>query len=109
MNMASQNYYAGYYSKRRYNPSRKNSHNGGSSGTTSASLANASKFQVMDYEIEASIQYTLKKKLQFTFTPTMAIPVNPATVTVTSSGGTGSSTETLNSVFYFSVGFTYSF
>lgn len=104
-NLASQNYYANYYSKRRYSSKRK-------SGNVMASIGNPSKFQVMDYEFEAPVELTLQKKWKFTFTPTLALPVNPATVTLVTHGNGGASTtqtstESLSDVFFFSVGVTY--
>ena len=109
VNGATQNFYGNYYSKRRYNPNRKG---GNSKNTTAASLANASQFQIMDYEFEAPFEYTVKKKLKFNFTPTIAIPVNPSTVTTVSkstgnTATTQTSVESLSSVFYFSLGFSY--
>ena len=108
INMASQNFYNSYYGKRRYNPNRKNSN---SSTSLTAQIANAAKVQLMDYEFESPIEYTLHKKLKFNFTPTLAIPVNPATVTTSTKGSGGNNstttTETLTNVFYFSVGVTF--
>jgi len=109
INFASQNFYNGYYGKRRYNPNRKNSN---SSTSVTAAIANASKMQLMDYELEAPIEYNWRKKLKLNFTPTLAIPENPATVTTTTktTGGkntTQTTTESLNGVFYFSVAITY--
>ena len=108
VNFASQNFYNNYYGKRKYNPNRKNSN---TATSVAASIANASKVQLMDYELEAPIEYKWRKKLKLNFTPTFAIPVNPATVTTTTktSGGkdTQTSTENLTNVFYFSVGITY--
>ena len=107
VNLATQNYYANYFGKRRYNAKRL-----GKTSSISASLLNPSNFQIMDYEFEAPLEYTVGKKLKLNFTPTVAIPVNPATVTVTTKGSGGSttsqtSTESLSTTFYFSVGFSY--
>jgi len=108
INMGSQNYYANYYSKRRYSAKRQ----GGNPKNISASLANPSKFQVMDYEFEAPFEYAVNKKLKFSFTPTLALPVNPSTVTLNSKTGgnntaSQTTTENLSSTFYFSLGFSY--
>ena len=108
VNGATQYYYANYYSKRRYSLKRKS----GNPQNIKASLANPSKFQLLDYELEAPLEYTVNKKCKFSFSPTLAIPVNPATVSLTGkkSGNTTStqtSTETLSNTFYFSVGVTY--
>jgi len=108
VNGATQNFYGSYFSKRRYSANRK----GSNAQSIAASIANASQFQIMDYELEAPFEYTLQKKLKLTFTPTLAIPVNPTTVTLVgkSTGNTTnkqSSVENLTSVFYFSLGFSY--
>ena len=110
-NMSTQNYYANYYSKRRYSQQR-NTGKGNNAASTTASLANASRFQIMDYEWESSVEYKLNKRIKFSFTPTLAIPVDPSTVTLVtkSSGNTTSSTtstEDLSPVFYFSLGVSY--
>jgi hypothetical protein len=111
VNGATQNFYDNYYKKRRYSPNR---HGGNSKSLVAGAIANASQFQIMDYELEAPFEYTVKKKLKFSFTPTLAIPVNPSTVTtVSKSSGSAatvqSSTESLGTVFYFSLGFSYTF
>lgn len=113
VNMATQNYYANYYSKRRYSAKRNNAKVNNAS-PTSANLADASKFQVMDYEWESSVEYKLNKRIKFSFTPTLAIPVNPSTVTLVtrSSRNTTSTTtvtEDLSPAFYFSLGISYTF
>jgi hypothetical protein len=110
MNASTQNFYSNYYNKRRYSPNRKN--NNGS--ITSAVVYDASKFQIMDYELGASIEYTVKKRFKLNFSPVYAIPVNPATIETkskTSGNGqvTNSAQESLSNVFYFSLGMTYKF
>ncbi|GGB21091.1 hypothetical protein GCM10011511_51050 [Puia dinghuensis] len=106
-NLATQNYYASYYSKRRYNPKRQSK----TGNSINASLGNASSFQIMDYEFEAPFEYTIGKKLKLNFTPTLAIPVNPSTVTLMTTSGnrtiTQTTTEDLSTTFYFSLGFSY--
>lgn len=108
VNAATQNFYGSYYSKRRYSAKRT----GGNPKNIAASIANAAQFRIMDYELEAPFEYTIMKKLKLTFTPTLAIPVSPSTVTLVSksTGNTAnkqSSVENLSSVFYFSLGFSY--
>jgi hypothetical protein len=110
INFASQNFYDSYYGKRRYNPKRKN---GNSATSVTGEVANAAKMQLMDYELESPIEYNWRKKLKLNFTPTLAIPQNPATVTTTTKtpGGKNTSqttTESLSGIFYFSLGITYS-
>jgi hypothetical protein len=107
MNMSTQNFYSNYYNKRRYSPNRKNN----SGSTITAEILNAAKFQIMDYEFSAPVEYTLKEKLKVSFIPTLAIPVNPANVSTTRKPSNGqqstTSQETLNNVFYFSLGISY--
>lgn len=109
VNAATQNFYGNYFSKRRYSAKRP----GGNSNIT-ASIANASKLQLMDYEFEAPFEYTIEKKLKLNFTPTLAIPVNPTAITLTdktagSNKTSRTATENLNSTFFFSLGFSYTF
>jgi len=109
VNAGTENYYSNYFEKRRYSADR----NGGSSSGKSAKVQNPSKFQIMDYELTAALEYTLIKKLKFNFTPTYAIPVNPSTITTTTktSGGaiTQSATESLSNTFFYSIGVNYTF
>ena len=103
VNTATQNYYANYFNKRRYSAKRQ----GGNPKNINASLLDPSKFQVMDYELEAPFEYTVNKKLKFTFAPTYAIPVNPSTVALSSkTSGNTTTTENLSNTFYFTLGFT---
>jgi hypothetical protein len=109
INAATQNFYANYFSKRRYSAKRPG---GGKTQNIAAGLANASKLQIMDYEFEAPFEYTIKKKLKLNFTPTLAIPINPSAVTLSTqtSGNkpaTQTATENLSSTLYFSLGFSY--
>ncbi|HMH34336.1 MAG TPA: hypothetical protein VK543_14960 [Puia sp.] len=111
VNAGSQNYYSNYYSKRRYS-SKRNTAKGNNTASITASLANASRFAVMDYEWELSVEYKLNKRIKLSFTPTLAIPVNPSTVTiVTKSPGNSITsqiyTESLSSTYYFALGFSY--
>jgi hypothetical protein len=109
VNAATQNFYGNYFSKRRYSAKRS-----GTNSNIVASIASASKLQLMDYEFEATFEYTIDKKLKLNFTPTLAIPVNPMTITLTdkSTGGNKTArntTENLNTTFFFSLGFAYTF
>ncbi|PWT99339.1 MAG: hypothetical protein C5B52_10800 [Bacteroidetes bacterium] len=106
MNSGTQNFYANYYNKRKFGPNRNNKN----PNIISVTLNDASRFQVMDYELTAPFEYTLQKKLKLNFTPTYAIPVNPSDITVEANGNSKKTVpENLSNVFYFSVGFTYSF
>jgi hypothetical protein len=111
VNAGMQNYYSSYYSKRRYSAKRKSR---SVSSTITASVTNASRFQIMDYEWEVPIEYSLNKKIKFNFTPTLAMPVNPATVTIATKSSrnntsTQTSMESLSNTYYFSLGFSYTF
>jgi len=113
VNLATQNYYADYFNKRRYSQNRNGKKQGNGANTITADVLNASKFQLMDYEFSLPVDYTIKK-IKLNFAPTYAIPVNPATITTTvkSSNGNNSSqtvTENLNNIFYWSFGLTYKF
>jgi hypothetical protein len=107
-NASTQNFYSNYYNKRRYSAKRKNN----AVSTTTAEVLNAANFQLMDYELSTPLEYTYRKKLKLNFTPTYAIPVNPATILTTTSGNNSSSSkskESLPNVFYFSLGVSYKF
>ena len=112
-NMATQNFNASYYSKRRYSPNRRTKKQGTSTSDISAVLSDATKFQFMDYEFSLPINYTFSK-LTLNFTPTYAIPLNPSVVTLSQKQTNGNATsqtspEVLSNVFYWSLGFTYKF
>ncbi|PWT70675.1 MAG: hypothetical protein C5B59_19930 [Bacteroidetes bacterium] len=108
LNAGTQNFYANYYNKRKYS-----SKNQGSSTTFTAIVQDASKFQLMDYEISSEIEYKVTKKFKFNFVPTLALPVNPSDITIQTktNGGTNSKTsqENLTNAFFFSIGCVYSF
>jgi hypothetical protein len=113
MNAGTQNFYDNYYKNKRYS-NRKNGRGAGNAGTAViGSLVNPSNFKILDYEASVPFSYTIKK-LVINFTPTYAIPVNPALINVqTSQSGGGSTnntiTEHLTNTFYMSVGITYRF
>ncbi len=111
LNIGTQNYYASYYGKRRYSTKRKAKN---PSNVLSATVAHASRLQVMDYEFGLPLEYAVTKKCKINFTPTYALPIHPATVTLTekSTGNTTTSqtiTESLSNAFYFSAGVNYAF
>jgi hypothetical protein len=100
------NFYDNYFKNRRYSASRGN---GKSSSTITGSIANASHFQIMDYECSSAVEYTVRKNIKLNFTPTFAIPENGSVVNLSTkqSGGGATSNayrESLNSIFYWSFG-----
>lgn len=108
INASTQNSYAQYYQKRKYAKTRKGKNIG---YTATANTLNTSNFKVLDYELSAPLEYTAKK-FTFSFTPTYAIPVNPATVllTIKTSSGTTSTrtfTENLSNSFFWTFGIAY--
>jgi len=108
VNAGMQNFYNNYYKSKRYNSSRSKNKNSGS--TVSGSIADASRFQIMDYECSSAVEYTLHKNIKINFTPVFAIPVNESVITLStkpSTGGSGSTStyrENLSNIFYWSVG-----
>jgi len=107
VNAGMQNFYNNYYKSRRYNSSRSKNKN---SGTVTGSIADASRFQIMDYECSSAVEYTLRKNIKINFTPVFAIPVNGSVITLStkpstgSGGGTSTYRENLSNIFYWSVG-----
>jgi hypothetical protein len=112
MNAATQNAYNSYYQNRRFNIQVGNKPPLTENVTLSAEVLNASKFQVLDYEFSAPLNYTAGS-WTFNFTPTEALPIHPAdikaTLTVNSITHTYTYKEKLPNTFYFAVGVTYDF
>jgi hypothetical protein len=112
VNGGTQNYYDSYYKNKRY--SNSSSGKGQSGGSTIiGSVANPSSFRLLDYEASVPFSYTMDK-LVINFTPTYAVPLNPATININtkqSNGSTSSKTETenLSNSFYWSVGIVFHF
>jgi hypothetical protein len=109
-NASTQNYYNDYYKLRRYALSRLNRILGYS---ISAFVENASQFKMLDYEASLPINYSINK-LTFNFTPSFAIPVNPAVVsaTLTTNSGivrTKTAREKLKNSFFYTAGISLSF
>ncbi|HEY2350056.1 MAG TPA: hypothetical protein VGH64_13630 [Puia sp.] len=113
MNASTQNSYNSYYQNRRFSIPR----NDGKpplpfNVTVSGEVLNADKFQILDYEFSAPISYTAGN-WTFNFTPTEALPVNPAdikaTLTVDTSSKSYTYKEKLPNTFYFSLEVTYAF
>ncbi|WP_047414648.1 hypothetical protein [Cellulophaga sp. Hel_I_12] len=104
----SQNFYQEYYSTSRLgNRKGKGQASGASEPTTVATnieVKEASKFKILNLELSLPIQYYYKSYI-FSFTPVLALPQTPATITTTDA----IIAEDLESVFYFSVGIGYWF
>ncbi len=103
LNGSTRNFYDSYYGKRKF----KKKNGTGTGPTISASVLDASKFKLMDYELSLPISYTVKK-LTFDLTPSYSIPVNPAVVTIVTKPVIGPAfsrtiTEKLENTFYFSI------
>jgi hypothetical protein len=113
MNAATQNSYNSYYQNRRFSIPR----NDGkpplpTNVTLSGEVLNADKFQILDYEFSAPVSYTAGN-WTFNFTPTEALPVNPAdikaTLTVDNQSNSYTYKEKLPNSFYFSLEVIYAF
>ncbi len=89
MNSGTQNYYNSYYRHRKYSVTRKSG--AVVNGKIVATVIDPSAFKVLDYEATLPINYTLGKFI-FTFTPTLAVPVNPAQVSRAKTPTGGSTT-----------------
>jgi hypothetical protein len=111
VNGGTQNYYDAYYRRRRYVTRRQG--NTVSSYKITAYTVDPSAFRILDYEASILIDYNVNK-LTFSFTPTLAIPVNPNTIvrTIQPVGGipvTKTYDEKINTVFYWSLELAYKF
>jgi hypothetical protein len=112
-NIGTLNYYADYYTKRRYSSSRKGRKQGNITYDIAAILSEASNFQLRDCEFSLPVNYTIKM-FTLNFVPTYALPTNPSVVTLNIKPSNGNSysqtsTERLENVFYWSLGLTYKF
>jgi hypothetical protein len=115
LNASTQNYYNNYYKFSRYSLDRRKILKRILGVVTiSAYVEDPGQFKIMDYECAIPISYSLKR-FTFNFSPTFAMPVNPAItdVTLTSTRlGTTSKVrgkEQLTNSFFFTTGVTYSF
>jgi hypothetical protein len=112
MNASTQNIYNSYYKNKKFNPSIHGKPPIPANASLSGEVLNSGEFQIMDYEFSAPVDFTAGK-WSFDFTPTYAIPVNPADIKVTGTinNQTVNKTykEVLPNVFYFQVGVTYAF
>ena len=112
MNASTQNFYNSYYKNKRFSISRPGKPPHPSNVTISGEVLNSGKFQIMDYEFSAPVNYTAGK-WTFAFTPTYAVPVNAAdiklTVNVNNQVATKTYQEVLPDVFYYQIAVTYAF
>jgi hypothetical protein len=111
MNAATQNSYNSYYQNRRFKIPRSGKPLP-DSVTLSGEVLNSDKFQILDYEFSAPVNFTAGN-WTFNFTPTYAMPINPADIkaTITTNHASKSFTykEKLPNTFYWQIGVTYDF
>jgi hypothetical protein len=112
VNGSTQNYYNSYYRDRKFKVKKKKV-TVVEKGTVSGEVLNASQFKILDYEFTIPVNYTYKK-FTFNFTPTYAIPVNPAVVSVTRQIAneapiTKTGNEKLSNSFFWEAGIIYKF
>lgn len=101
-------HYYDYYRQRIYKIKKKKKVVGTGTADVTTSVIDASTFRLMDYEPSLPIEYTLGK-CTFSFTPTYAIPVNPATINAHSIRDNGqiidnTHTEKIAGSFFFTLG-----
>jgi hypothetical protein len=112
MNAATQNSYNAYYQNRRFSIPRGNKPPLPDNVSLSGEVLNSGKFQILDYEWSAPVNFSAGN-WTFNFTPTYAMPVNPAdikaTLQVNNIVKTYTYKEKLPNTFYVQVGITYDF
>lgn len=112
MNASTQNYYNSYYQNKRYSISRPGKPPLPANVSVSGEVLNSGEFQILDYEFSAPVNFSAGK-WSFDFTPTVAIPVNPADIKLTTKIDNQTFVKTykekLPNVFYIQVGVTYAF
>ncbi len=102
LNAETRNYYSSYFGNRRYRPRR-----GPAAPTVTASMPDASKLKIQDYEFSIPVSFSVNR-FTFGFTPFLAIPANPAVVILTikppvAPAYTKKITEKTENSFYFSM------
>jgi hypothetical protein len=110
MNGSTQNYYNSYYRNRKFKVKKKKV-TVIEKGTVSGVVLNASQFKILDYEFTIPTNYTYKR-FTFNFTPTYAVPVDPAVVSITrqianQAPTTVTRNEKIENSFYWQAGFIY--
>lgn len=112
MNAATQNSYNSYYQNRRFTIPRGDKPPLPANVTLSGEVLNSNKFQILDYEFSAPVGFTAGN-WSFNFTPTYALPINPADIkaTLQINNNTYNYTykEKLPNTFYWQLGATYDF
>jgi hypothetical protein len=112
MNLSTQNIYNSYYQNKRYSIPRHGKPPLPANVTVSGEVLNSGEFQIMDYEFSAPINFTAGK-WTFNYTPTYAVPVNPADIKLTTEINSQSTSktykETLPNTFYSQLSVTYAF
>ena len=90
-NGSTQNYYGSYYNKRKVGGKKKN---GGITYDVTASVEDAAKYKMLDYEFSLPLSYTIKK-FTLSVSPAYVLPVNPALINVElkPASGTGATIE----------------
>ena len=102
--------YFGKYISRQFAPPNQN----GVTYEVSADLSDATRFKILDYELSVPVSYYFNK-FTFSFTPTVAFPVNPATAVLQIKPSNGPAlqpryvTENLKNVFFFALDVAYEF
>ena len=112
-NGSTQNYYGSYYNKRKVGGKKKN---GGITYDVTATVEDASKYKLLDYEFSLPLSYTINKKFTLSLVPAYVLPLNPALINVElkPASGTGATinrtqTEVISNTFYCSFGLSYKF
>jgi len=113
MNAATQNTYNAYYKNRRFSIPRSGKPPIPEVLNISGEVLNSGKFQILDYEFSAPVNWAAGK-WSLNFTPTYALPVNPADVKITlelndHTVKNYTYREILPNRFYWQLGVTYDF
>ena len=108
LNAETRNFYASYFGNRRFRP-----RSGQVNTTVTASVQDASKLKIMNYEFSLPVIYSAGN-FTFGFTPYYSIPANPAVVTVVIRAASGPAvtkiiTEKTENIFYFSFDVSWKF
>jgi hypothetical protein len=112
MNASTQNFYNAYYKNKRFSIPRPGKPPYPDSVSISGEVLNSGKFQIMDYEFSAPVNFTAGN-WTFGFTPTYAVPVNAADIKLSVKTNNHAITKTyqeiLPDVFYYQISVTYAF
>ena len=110
VNASTLNYYSNYYRTRRFSKRKAKKTVTGTVDIT-GTVVDPSQFRVLDYEPSMPISYRAGK-FTFSFTPSYAIPVNPAQIDLHYVYSTGTvtdktNTEKISNTFFWTLGLTY--